>query len=87
MVYLSEQAKQRTNQDIEIPFLLDPVLLRAAKRIYRTYFALHSKVTKRPLGVAIDQETHRGQLIFKNRAILLPGECFVSLKQLESEMY
>lgn len=86
MVYLSEQAKQRNQQDVEIPFLLDPILLRAAKQIYRTYFALHSKVTKRPLGVAIDKETHRGQLIF-TRTILLPGECFVSLKQLESEMY
>ncbi|WP_013323299.1 hypothetical protein [Gloeothece verrucosa] len=86
MVYLSEQAKQK-NLDMDIPILLDPTLLRAARRIYRTYCSLHSKLTQRPFGVAINRETHRGQLIFNAKPILLPGECFVSIKQLESEIY
>lgn len=86
MVYLSEQAKQQ-NLDMEIPILLDPTLLRAARRIYRTYCALHSKINRRPFGVAIDRETYRGQLIFNAKPILLPRESFVSVKQLESEIY
>ncbi|ACK73020.1 conserved hypothetical protein [Gloeothece citriformis PCC 7424] len=86
MVYLSEQSKKH-NLDMEIPILLDPTLLRAARRIYRTYCSLHSKVNQRPFGVAIDRETYRGQLIFKAKPILLPRECFVPLKQLESEIY
>lgn len=86
MTYISESFRQQNVAETEIPRLIDPVLLRASREIYRKY-ALHRKVNKRPLGVAIDKETHRGQLIFKNRIILLPGECFVSLKQIESEMY
>lgn len=87
MAYVSQADRQQDNSEMEIPLLLDPILLRAARRIYRTYLAIHGQVNKSPLGVAIDKESRRGQLIFKNRAILLPGESFVSLKQLESEMY
>lgn len=86
MVYLSEQVT-RQKQDMEIPILLDPNVLRSARRVYRTYCTFHSKLTKRPSGVAIDKETHRGQLIFNARPILLPGECFVPIKQIESEIY
>lgn len=67
--------------------LLDPGILRAARRIYRTYCTLHSKMTHRPIGVAIDRNTHRGQLIFREKPILLPGEYLVRLNQLESEVY
>jgi hypothetical protein len=63
----------------------DPTLLRSAKRIYRTYRVLHSKINRHPQGVAIHRDSHRGQLIFKTKPILLPGEYFISLKQLESE--
>ena len=72
---------------VEVPILIDPSLLRAARRIYRTYCVLHAKLTKRPFGVAIHQNSHRGQLIFRDNPILLPGECFISVKQLEAEVY
>jgi hypothetical protein len=74
---------------MEIHILLDPTLLRAARRIYTNYSKLHSKVkvSKRPTGVAIHTNNHRGQLIFSPRPILLPGECFVPMKQIESEAY
>ena len=72
---------------VEVPILLDPMLLRAARRIYRTYCVLHAKLSKRPFGVAIHQNSHRGQLIFSDKPILLPGECFISVKQLEAEVY
>ncbi len=84
MVYVSEDTEKQT-QEAEIPLLLDPALLRSARRIYRTFCILHPKQNRRPHGIAIHRHTHRGQLIFNNRPILLPGECFVALKQLESE--
>jgi hypothetical protein len=83
MVALSEKTEQQ-RVDMEIPILLDPTVLRAARRIYCT---LNSRVSKRPFGVAINRDNHRGQLIFNNKPILLPGECFVPIKQIESEAY
>jgi hypothetical protein len=86
MVALSDKPEQQ-RVDMEIPILLDPTLLRAARRIYRTYCALNNKINKRPFGVAVNRDNHRGQLIFNNKPILLPGECFVPIKQIESEAY
>lgn len=86
MVYVSQDLGTQ-GTSIEIPILLDPTLLRAARRIYRTYCVLHAKLTKRPFGVAIDQNSRRGQLIFNEKPILLPGERFIPVKQLEAEVY
>lgn len=86
MVYKSKRSDERVKQT-EIIGSPDPLLLRAARKIYKTYLDLHSQLVKHPLGVAINRNTYRGQLIFKERAILLPGECFVPLNQIESEVY
>lgn len=86
MVQISEQS-QRQSKQMEIPILLDPVLLRAAQRIYRNYCSLQNKSDRRPCGVAINRDTHRGQLIFRENPILLPRECFIPIKQLEAEVY
>ena len=86
MDYVSQELEDY-GASVEVPILIDPSLLRAARRIYRTYCVLHAKLTKRPFGVAIHQNSHRGQLIFRDNPILLPGECFISVKQLEAEVY
>jgi hypothetical protein len=78
---------ERKKERSELPMLLDPSLLKAARQIYRTYFAVRSGTSKRPVGVAINRDTHRGQLIFTDKPVLLPGECFVLLDRLESEVY
>lgn len=70
-----------------MPLFLDPTMLKAAKRIYQTYFDINTKSNKRPAGVAIHRETHRGQLIFNVKPILLPGEHFIPIDRLESERY
>ncbi len=67
--------------------LLDPELITAARKIYRTYCNLHSHLSKKPYGVAIDRDTYRGQLVFKEKPILLPGECFIQIDRIESEIY
>jgi hypothetical protein len=72
---------------MDLPILLDPALLRAARQIYRTYYEVHPELTQRPYGVAIDRYTHRGKLIFRSKVILLPQESFVPFSQLEAEIY
>ena len=64
----------------------DPTLIKAARRIYRTYCKIHSKLKKQPFGVAINKDTLRGYLIFKDKPILLPGECFIRLNEIEAEV-
>ncbi|HBE19245.1 MAG TPA: hypothetical protein DEG17_24040 [Cyanobacteria bacterium UBA11149] len=87
MVYSSRQWQTEYRERTDIPILLDPTLLRAARQIYRLYYEVHPDIPQRPAGVAIDKFTHRGKLIFRQKPILLPQECFVPFSQLEAEMY
>lgn len=64
--------------------LLDPGLLQAARQIYRTYYEVHPEDPQRPIGIAIDRYSYRGKLIFGQKPILLPKECFIPLGQIES---
>lgn len=61
----------------------DKLLLTSARLIYHKYRQFHSRLTKIPLGVAINRDTHRGQLIFHKKPILLPGESFIALDRLK----
>jgi hypothetical protein len=70
-----------------VPDLLDPNMLKSAREIYQTYRYFHVKLAKPPIGVAIDRKTHRGQLLFTKRPILLPWENFIPINQIESETY
>lgn len=65
---------------------LDPTLVRSARLIYETYFAVHPDLD-RPLGVAINRVTHRGKIIFSGKPVLLPQECFVPFDLIESSGY
>lgn len=64
----------------------DPTLIQAARRIYRAYNNLNARIVKQPCGVAIDRDSLRGHLIFRERPILLPGESFVHFNELEVEI-
>ena len=87
VVYTSQQRIENRADRIEIPVLLDPALLRAARQIYRTYQEVHPERIQRPLGVAINRSTYRGKLIFSGKPILLPQESFVPFSQIETEIY
>ena len=65
--------------------VIDSGLENAARQIYLTYRRLRTKINEPPVGVAIHPKTHRGQLIFREKPVLLPGERFVQLNRLESE--
>lgn len=86
-MYSSQQRIENYTDRINIPVLLDPTLIRAARQIYRTYYEVHPDRMDKPLGVAIDRYTYRGKLIFLRKPILLPQECFVPFSQIESEVY
>ena len=87
VVYTSQQTTSYPSYQInqsDFPVLLDPNLLRAARQIYRVYYEVHPHLEERPIGIAINRNNLRGQLIFGQQPILLPSECFVPLQQLES---
>lgn len=65
----------------------DPTLIKAARNIYRNYCNLNIPSENRPMGIVINRDNHRGQLAFRPKPILLPRECFISLKQIEAETY
>ena len=65
----------------------DPSLIKAARNIYRCYCNIAAASDRKPLGIVINRDSHRGQLAFSQRPILLPRECFISLKQIEAESY
>lgn len=64
---------------------LDPILIQAARNIYRNYSSLNVSVGRSPTGVVINRDNHRGQIAFSSKPILLPRECFISLRQIEAE--
>ncbi|MGD1865249.1 MAG: hypothetical protein ACFB0D_11895 [Phormidesmis sp.] len=63
--------------------LLNPELIKAARHIYRTFYEVHPEVIQRPIGVAIGRLNHRGKLVFGDKPVLLPQECFVPFSQIE----
>ncbi|MGB7086977.1 MAG: hypothetical protein WBD47_15565 [Phormidesmis sp.] len=63
--------------------LMDPELIKAARHIYRTFYEVHPEVMQRPIGVAIGRSNHRGKLVFGDKPVLLPQECFVPFSQIE----
>lgn len=67
--------------------LFDASLLRAARVIYQAYCETQPDIIHRPTGVALHRETYRGKPVFTKRPILLPGEMFVPIAQIESELY
>ncbi|MEP0902538.1 hypothetical protein NC969_05320 [Leptolyngbya subtilissima ST-M1] len=70
-----------------LPMALNPALLKSARQIYRTYYEVHPEDVQRPIGIAISTKTHRGKLIFGDRPVLLPTECFVPISQIEPGLH
>lgn len=62
--------------------LADPYLLDAARHIYQKCYEIYPERAEQTSGVAIDRETYRGQLMFKDKPILLPWESFVPSEEL-----
>lgn len=70
-----------------LPTTLDPLLLKSARQIYRTYYEVHPDEMQRPIGIAISTKTRRGKLIFGDKPVLLPIERFIPLNQIEPGLH
>jgi hypothetical protein len=62
---------------------LDPAIIHAARDVYRTYLSIYTQLPRQPFGVVLNKETFKGQLIFREKPILLIGEDFVPFNQIE----
>ncbi|MFP4254408.1 MAG: hypothetical protein ACLFRN_08040 [Halothece sp.] len=65
--------------------LFDPYLLRVAQHIYEKCYEIYPYKAQQMQGVAIDRETYRGQLIFKEKPILLPWETFIPSEEIDTD--
>ena len=83
---MSEPASSSSDDALLSP-VFNPALLKSARQIYRTYYEVHPEEIQRPLGIAISTKTHRGKLIFGERPVLLPSECFIPLNQIEPGLH
>jgi len=59
------------------------IMLASARETYAAYCQIHVDAQP-PIGVAMDRNTGRGQLIFSEQPILLPHECFISVDQMQA---
>ncbi|XWK87425.1 MAG: hypothetical protein U7127_25025 [Phormidium sp.] len=87
MLQAGKQQVEVNISSANVPTLADPGILKAARNIYRLYYEVHPNVSQRPLGVVINRNNYRGKLIFSQKFVLLPTECFVPFKEIESELY
>jgi hypothetical protein len=79
---LDESRQPAINPTVKV----DPVILKAAKQIYRLYVESYSAQLPRPLGVVINRSNMSGKLIY-NHLILLPRESFVPIEVIELGEY
>jgi len=57
---------------------VDPMVIRAAKQIYRYYADSYAAQLPRPMGIAINRIDMTGKLIY-SQLILVPQESFVPM--------
>ena len=85
MVTAKWRHRQIHIQSPYLPVLIDPALMKAALQVYRAYCQAHPSAAKRPTGVAVNQLSYQGKVLFSSHPVLLPQEYFIPISQLESE--
>jgi hypothetical protein len=66
--------------------MVDPMILRAAKQIYRYYVDSYAAQMPKPMGVVINRQNMSGKLIY-SQLLLLPQESFVPIDIIEMSDY
>lgn len=84
---MNQQGPEYLKPTFKSPALLDSSVLQAARLSYRLYRDGHVEQLRRPLGIAVSRVDHRSYLIFNQKPVLLPNECFVPFDQIESQLY
>jgi hypothetical protein len=84
VVYTKSKIKTPLEQ-LDLPELVDPSILRVARKTYHLYLEALADYFPRPLGIAVDRYTYRSHIIYQTKPILLLSEHFVPIDQLEAE--
>ena len=79
MSYAAQRLEQIERQPEPVIKKVDPIIIRAAKQIYRYYADSYAAQLPRPMGIAINRIDMTGKLIY-SQLILLPQESFVPME-------
>lgn len=86
MTYAAQRLEQIERQPETAAYKVDPMIVRAAKQIYRYYADSYAAQLPRPMGIAINRIDMTGKLIY-SQLILLPQESFVPMELIELSDY
>ncbi|GBO52776.1 hypothetical protein APA_577 [Pseudanabaena sp. lw0831] len=86
MSYAAQRLEQPERQPEPVVKKVDPMIIRAAKQIYRYYADSYASQLPRPMGIAINRIDMTGKLIY-SQLILLPQESFVPMELIELSDY
>lgn len=86
MSYATQRLEHQERQLESVAKKVDPMIVRAAKQIYRYYADSYAAQLPRPLGIAINRLDMTGKLIY-SQLILLPQESFVPIELIELSDY
>jgi len=79
--YSSQRIEYPNRQEVEAK--VDPVVIRAAKQVYRFYVDTYASQLPRPMGIAVNRDDMSGKLVY-SQLILLPKETFVPIELIEA---
>ncbi len=86
MSYASQRLERPELHSEALAKKVDPMIIRAAKQIYRYYADSYAAQLPRPMGIAINRIDMTGKLIY-SQLILLPQESFVPMELIELAEY
>ena len=86
MTYAAQRLDYPERHQEPVVSKVDPIIIRAAKQIYRYYADSYAAQLPRPMGVAINRMDMTGKLIY-SQLILLPQESFVPIELIELSDY
>ena len=86
MSYATQRLEHPERQSESVVKKVDPIIIRAAKQIYRYYADSYAAQLPRPMGIAINRVDMTGKLIY-SQLILLPQESFVPMELIELSDY
>ncbi len=81
MTYAAQRLESERHSEPTVK-KVDPMVIRAAKQIYRYYADSYAAQLPRPMGIAINRIDMTGKLIY-SQLILLPQESFVPMDLIE----
>lgn len=85
MTYAAQRLESERHSEPTVK-KVDPMVIRAAKQIYRYYADSYAAQLPRPMGIAINRIDMTGKLIY-SQLILLPQESFVPMDLIELSEY